>query len=108
MSEPAWARFTGLTAARAALGRAIREQPFVSAAIVQAGKNVHVIEGALSELGVRIVDDEGLADALVIGTLSPGPMFDAADRLSGMGLRVIAPWTIAQRIIEHRAGSVAA
>jgi len=108
LSGGAWARFTGLDAARGALGRAMHEQPFLSAAIVRAGKNAHIVELALGGLGIRIIEDEELADALVIGTLSPGPMLDAVDRLSGMGARVIAPWSVAQRVIERRTGSVAA
>lgn len=106
-----WDRFTGKAACRRALLRAWGGagldqasvgqgagvggvQGFASAAIVDArgqvvpggvggggGKNVHIIREVLDELGVRLVADTFRADVLVIGTLSPGPMWDAMERL---------------------------
>ncbi|MCC6285567.1 MAG: glycosyltransferase [Phycisphaerales bacterium] len=100
MTDDVFARFTGLAYARDALAQAMREAYFETARIVEDGKNAHVVRRALRELGVREVgapDDAREAEALVIGTLSPGPMLDAAERLAGAsapsgGLRVIAPW----------------
>lgn len=85
-------RFTGLSHARAALASAHRTRRFRSAAIVDRGKNDWAIERALDEIGVRIVDG-GDADALVIGTLSPGPMLDAIERRAH-DARVVAPWIV--------------
>jgi GT2 family glycosyltransferase len=106
MSEDLFDRFTGLAAARAALRAEYDATPFRTAIVVEEGKNARLVRTALVELGVRIVEDEspsrpadhGLrphaADALVIGTLSPGPMLDAWDRLRAQhpGRRIIAPW----------------
>lgn len=85
-----WERFIGLDAARRALENAgsIRR-----AALIASGKNEHVVRAALAERGVRVVGDPDSADALVIGTLSPGPALDALAAHAGPadGPRVIAP-----------------
>lgn len=86
-----WERFTGLAAARSALQHAFAAAPFRTAAIIAPGKNEHVVRAALAELGVRIVRDAEHADALVIGTLSPGPMLDALAERDGEP-RVVAPF----------------
>ncbi len=116
-------RFTGLSYAREALSRAHRERPFQTAAIVDEGKNGWVIRKALAEIGVQVVDENpyyfqhrsssapgtqssGLspqyspAEALVIGTMSPGPMLDSWERRTlaspaGCKQRLIAPWLAA-------------
>ena len=51
------------------------------------------MRAALDERGVRVVGDPDSADALVIGTLSPGPVLDALAMHAGPadGPRVIAP-----------------
>jgi GT2 family glycosyltransferase len=98
MSPELFDRFTGLTHAREAIGAALAAAPFSTAAVVDEGKNAWVVHRALRESGVRLVDDEGEADALVIGTMSPGPMLDAYERrLAGAAFsprRVIAPWRV--------------
>jgi GT2 family glycosyltransferase len=91
-------RFTGLWHARDALRRAFDAQPFGTAAVVARGKNAWAVDRALEELGVRCAD-EAHADALVIGTMSPGPMLDALERHTGAG-RLIAPWSAAQRTVR--------
>ena len=91
MPEVIWDRFTGKAAARGALDAAMRERRFATAAIVDAGKNEHVIREVLEEMGVQLVASENDADALVIGTLSPGPVMDALARREAEGRRVIAP-----------------
>lgn len=85
-----WDRFTGLAAARASLSAEMRSARFGTAMLVDEGKNAHVIRRALRELGVRETIDEREADALVIGTLSPGPMLDAWERRTrGPSRRVV-------------------
>lgn len=91
MTRVQFDRFTGLWHARQALRRAHENQPFRTAALVARGKNAWVVDRVLAELGVEQVDAER-AEALVIGTMSPGPMLDAIGKWSGKG-RVIAPWS---------------
>jgi GT2 family glycosyltransferase len=111
-------RFTGLSYARDALAVAYRDGPFKTAAIVDEGKNGWVVRKALAELGVRVIDEnpyyfqhratpqssalspQSSSDALVIGTMSPGPMLDAWERRTlatpaGHKQRLIAPWLAA-------------
>jgi N-acetylglucosaminyl-diphospho-decaprenol L-rhamnosyltransferase len=99
MSEGIFARFTGLAAAREALQAEWSARRFASACMTHEGKNSGVVRTALRELGVRVESDASCADALVIGTMSPGPMLDAADRLARADRRVIAPWSVAQTIM---------
>lgn len=91
-------RFTGLWHARAALLRAHDAQPFKTASIIARGKNAWVVDRALEEIGVQPVSQHE-ADALVIGTMSPGPMLDAAKQFAGYG-RVIVPWIGAQWAVQ--------
>lgn len=93
MAAATWDRFTGKCACRRALLRAWSERRFATAAIVAPGKNEHVVRETLAEMGVGIVDREDRADALVIGTLSPGPALDAYELLQD-DARVIAPWAM--------------
>ncbi|MEC9372709.1 MAG: glycosyltransferase [Planctomycetota bacterium] len=85
-------RFTGLAAARAGLAVAEELDGARTVAIVDRGKNDWCIERALAEAGRTIVEDESRADALIIGTLSPGPMLDAFERRRALGQCVVAPW----------------
>lgn len=93
MSRDLYDRFTGLAHARCAISCALRELAFRSAAIIARGKNDWAVERALREHGVALAD-KGSADALVIGTMSPGPMLDGAERamLAHAGRRVVVPW----------------
>lgn len=102
MPREIWERFTGLAHARAALQQAWRARRFTTAAIVDDGKNAGVIRAALAELGVReVASGADRAEALVIGTMSPGPMLDAVEKwntelaIGGSCTRVIAPWFVA-------------
>lgn len=97
MSEALFARFTGLAAARHALDVNLANRSIATAAIVAGGKNQEVVRQALTERGVRIVERPDDADIEVIGTLSPGPMIDAAlARRAGVDAgRVVLPWTAA-------------
>jgi GT2 family glycosyltransferase len=102
----AWDHFTGLAHARAAINLAWRERPFGSVALVEPGKNAWAVEQALAETcfeaGIPRTRPTK-AEAVVIGTLSPGPMLDAAARWSGLGHRVVTPWLVAQPMIPRAA-----
>lgn len=93
-------RFIGLAAAREALGSAHRRAPFSTAALVAPGKNAGVVRRALEEIGVTIVD-EPRAERLVIATMSPGPMLDAAFSRSA-DPRVLTPWLTASAMLARR------
>jgi len=94
MSRGAWDRFTGLAACRAALARSHAVLPLRRVAIVARGKNDWAVVKALTELNIEIVHESD-ADTLVVGTLSPGPMLDAAERLTARDTRrVVLPWDI--------------
>ena len=91
-------RFTGVSHARDALALAFDNEPFRRVALVDEGKNGWVVRKALAELGVEVVEeaDTGV-EALVIGTMSPGPMLDSYERRTllspaGPSRRIIAPW----------------
>jgi GT2 family glycosyltransferase len=96
MSDALWDRFTGLAAACEALQWAYQQAPFRSAAIVDAGKNAWVVARALEELGVRATGEGEDAEVCVIGTMSPGPMLDAARRRMSVHARrrVLLPWLV--------------
>ncbi|MDX2017603.1 MAG: glycosyltransferase [Planctomycetota bacterium] len=100
MTERMWRRFIGLDAAVQALAAQGAGTRWRSAAVVDTGKNAWVVGAALAELGVREATlREG--EALVIGTMSPGPMIDARLRRSdtgamvGDGRPVAVPWLAA-------------
>lgn len=91
LASKLWDRFTGRAAARRSLLKAYAQKPFSTAAVVDEGKNALEVHAALAEMGVSLTAIEN-ADALVIGTLSPGPMLDSWDRRVADGRRLIAPW----------------
>lgn len=99
LSPALFERFTGQAYARAALHAAFAERPFRTAALVDSGKNAWCVERALTDLGVRLVDTER-AETLVIGTMSPGPMIDAMERRRSSGGRVLAPWSVAEDLVN--------
>jgi GT2 family glycosyltransferase len=86
MDETLFERFTGLAHARDGLSEEPRLSRGTRAAIVAAGKHVELVRRVLKELGVEIVA-EPEAEVLVVGTLSPGPMLDAAEA------DVVCPWS---------------
>jgi hypothetical protein len=61
-------------------------------AVVDAGKNAWAVREGLEDAGAELVDDERDADLLAIGTLSPGPLWDAWERRARAGSRVLPPW----------------
>lgn len=90
MDAAMWERFTGLAHAREAIAARLPEGA-ASAEIVAPGKNAHVIRRAMRDLSIEEVSRGG--DVRIIGTMSPGPMLDALERLgTGSGVPMIAPW----------------
>jgi GT2 family glycosyltransferase len=92
MDRATFNRFTGLAAAREGLWANEELRQAASVAVVDDGKNPWAVRQALRELGKRIVSDQRDAEALVIGTLSPGPMLDAADGRASGTRRAVMPW----------------
>ena len=94
-------RFTGLAAARRAVALH-RERGTLgdTARLVDAGKHAWCVRTALQEAGVAVIDDgdarvggnAGADVPGVVGTLSPGPMWDALDIGAASGETVLAPW----------------
>jgi GT2 family glycosyltransferase len=90
LDEALFDRFTGLSTVRSvarAAGVATRR-----VAVVDAGKNAWAVREGLEDAGAELVDDERDADLLAIGTLSPGPLWDAWERRARAGSRVLPPW----------------
>jgi len=87
LSEELFERFCGLAAAREALTYIHAAMRFRTATLWSPGKNAWVINRVLTELGVESVKSRG--DVTIIGTMSPGPMLDALERLGSGGF---APW----------------
>jgi N-acetylglucosaminyl-diphospho-decaprenol L-rhamnosyltransferase len=112
MSLELYDRFTGLAHARSALHASRAQLDGARVALAMAGKQAWAVERALAELsltgpGCDLVRDEQRAQALVVGTLSPGPMFDAMDALAGSSRPVVSPWTpglapSAEPVVERR------
>lgn len=98
LAPPLFDRFTGMAQARESVGAAYAKASFGTAAVVDEGKNAWCVRRALAELGVREAAPE-TADALVIGTMSPGPMIDALERRASSDRRVIAPWEAADALV---------
>jgi len=92
MSASEWDRFTGVAAVRASLGsnELIEQGPRVC--VVDRGKNDSVVDRVIREFGLPVTVNPEEADAVIIGTCSPGPMHDAAKRWGAMGHQVIEPW----------------
>ncbi|MEM1422717.1 MAG: glycosyltransferase [Planctomycetota bacterium] len=98
MDAALYDRFTGLAHARASVFGARERLAGRRVAMVGAGKQAWAVERALAELsvvgaGCELVGSPGLAEVLVVGTLSPGPMFDALAAHAGRGKPVVAPWS---------------
>lgn len=95
MSADLWRRFTGLAAAREGLAWNLSLRGVRTAALISEGKNATEIREAIRELGIAEVPADR-AEAIVIGTLSPGPMLDAMQALA-WDPRVVTPWCPANR-----------
>lgn len=96
MNAEQYDRFTGVAAARSHLAQLLCGLGARTAAIVEPGKNEWAVRRAIEHIGITLTADTDSADALVIGTLSPGPMLDAAERLSAAGASkpVVTPWSM--------------
>lgn len=93
MSGAEYDRFTGLAHARARIGGALRRIGAERVALVEPGKNAWAVERAVVEAGARVVERKD-AQAIIIATLSPGPMLDAMERIGARSaLPVVAPWS---------------
>lgn len=96
MPESLFDRFTGLEHARRGLLAAHQAAPLGRVSIVAEGKNAWAVRRALDELAIPTTPDPAAADALVVGTLSPGPLLDALrmtpGTTPGISPRLVAPW----------------
>lgn len=101
MSSELWKRFTGQAAARQGLAWNLSLRGVRTAALIEEGKNAPEIRAAMRELGIAEVSPEH-AEALVIGTLSPGPMLDHGDEHSPDDL-VVIPWLAGRERITSAA-----
>lgn len=99
MDGPSWSRFTGKAAVRDALCARKTYLSRLSVGVVEGGKGVDVVRAVLGEVGAREVGvDE--AELVVVGTLSPGPMVDGANRWARPGREVVMPWVLEDEV--HR------
>lgn len=94
MSADLFDRFTGAAAVRHTL-RACGIQAGTRVALIECGKNENVIRRLLAAFDIAVVNDEADAEALMIGTLSPGPMLDAAQRRRNSRKPALMPWHLA-------------
>lgn len=93
MPEAIYSRFTGLAHAREAIRAARDVLQGSRCTIVGRGKQAWAVELAVSESGgCVLVDDPREAEVLIVGTLSPGPMFDAYQAHQSDGRPVVLPW----------------
>lgn len=85
MTDDQYDRFTGLAATREHLGRVLTNpgEPvwFGMPEGAAPGKNAWAIGRVLREMKLEVADDPCEASVVIPGTLSPGPMLDAAERL---------------------------
>lgn len=113
LPQPLYDRFTGLAHARAHLARQLRALNIRSVALVDQGKNAWAIRSAIEDAGVNIVPSTNNPEALLIATLSPGPMLDAWERRTRCDsperceLPVITPWTWADSVAADHSWAAA-
>ncbi len=98
LTDTEWSRFTGRAACRAAVAAAHLNSSDRVALVAPPNleaKYAWLIADIVRESGARIVRDEREADVLMVGTMSPGPMLETADRLDASGAggrRIVLPW----------------
>lgn len=105
MTTEQYDRFTGLTAARSFLLPRLSEVGARRIAIVEPGKNDWVVRRVIEESGAGVVTEAGDADTIVIGTMSPGPMLDAAERWSRQDKPVLSAWELGPVRADRRVES---
>lgn len=103
LDRDAYDRFTGFESARHALAEGLHGVR--NAAIIDEGKNGWIVRRAAEECGIQVVRRAEEAEALLIGTLSPGPIADALARHANEPRPVVAPWRWA---VPEPAGRVSA
>ncbi len=96
MTQSMFERFTGLHHVRQTLRSHPGLTPGMAVALVEPGKNVDVMTHAALEAGLRLVAQPREAQAMLIGTLSPGPMLDAQHRWSKAhpAMPVVCGWSL--------------
>jgi hypothetical protein len=92
MSDALFDRFTGLSHVRAALAGSPLVTGGAKIAVVDEGKGAAAVHQALREAGASEVAEDASPVAVLIGTLSPGPMLDAWERRQRGGPPVLLPW----------------
>jgi hypothetical protein len=91
LDELRFDRFTGLARVREVL-TGVGGIAGARVAVVDGGKNRWAVERGLREHGARIVTAERDAEWLAVGTLSPGPLWDAWERRAARGEPLLPPW----------------
>ena len=95
-------RFIGLAQAKESLRVAIIEHGIKTAALVEEGKHAWVIRDAMQQLGIEEVgggESDAHPDAAIVGTMSPGPMLDAAERRAALSIDKSLPTVVPWRVI---------
>lgn len=91
LDPAAWDRFTGDAALRAGVLAVTAARPAGRWTMRDPGKGAEQIRAAMTAAGWTECEP-ALAEIHVPGSLSPGPMLDAADRLVREGRDVVLPW----------------
>lgn len=114
LSAEAFERFEGWAAVRRRLGAVHAVRPIERARVLMPGgvigKGSEVIEAVVRSLGAEVVGgEEGGKErgaVLIPGTLSPGPMLDAAERLRAEhpGACVVLPWSAGEPLPDGEPG----
>lgn len=92
MSDALFDRFLGLSHVRATIAASPLLARGARVAVVDEGKGAATVKRALREANVRVVAEDAAPEAVLVGTLSLGPMLDALDRRKRGGPPVVLPW----------------
>jgi len=109
MTDDQFDHFIGLSQAKEAIAAAVDEHDIKTATLVEEGKHAWVIRDAMAQLGIEEVADEPGSrpsaqtgvhpDAYIVGTMSPGPMLDAAERRAALAVAGAPPTIVPWRVI---------
>jgi len=95
LAQDLYDRFTGRAHALEHLGSALARLGVHRCALVSPGKHAGIVREVVEGLGMAIVPMNARPEALVIATLSPGPMLDGiAEWSARSALPVLAPWAL--------------
>lgn len=98
LPEQTWKRFSGYAAVAQHLQDCEARPSWGTVAIVEQGKHADVLEQALRDAAIPVTSDAEVADTLVVGTLSPGPMLDAESRRRELSDKpVVTGWRLTGR-----------